>query len=197
MYGYTPPSPPPPVFTLDMVYAWLNSWWSFTSAQFHGLHSLGFADLLNIHIAAVLLPVVIGCWVFAFWRYWRVRSYYGKRQLVDLNSAKIGMGGEGFRFAIRLLIPAAILVALLNPYLPGVPHWVPASATMRFASRTTVAWVQSTCPSRRLTPPAASKARSLKSRATSSFTRLAAAWTWCAMSFATFLMVRCKERRWR
>jgi len=94
---------------------------------FSGLsHELALADPTNIRLAAVLLPVVLGCWFFAFRRYWRLRHQYGKRQLVDINSDKIRLRGELARLSFRLLVPVAVCAALLNPYLPGVPHLVPS-----------------------------------------------------------------------
>lgn len=124
MYGYysAPPTPVPLTGAQQLGAMW-DVWFSWAWSN---LHSLGFADLLNIHLALPLLAVVLGGFFFAFRRYWRLRALYGKRELVDLNSDRVGMVGESLRFSARLLIPLAILVALLNPYLPGAPHWVPS-----------------------------------------------------------------------
>jgi hypothetical protein len=124
MYGmYNAPPPPVPLTAWQQFGVTWDTWWSWA---WFNLHSLGFGDLLNIHLAVPLLVVVLAGFLFAFRRYWRLRSLYGKRELVDINSDRVGLVGEWMRLSVRLLIPLSILVALLNPYLPGVPHRVPS-----------------------------------------------------------------------
>ena len=149
-------------------------------------HELALADPINIHLGGgVLLPAVLVCWFFAFRRYWRLRNMYGKRALVDHNSDKIRLRGELTRLSLRLLVPVAMAAALLNPYLPGVPHLVPLGpiATMPSASPITAAWAQSTLRWARQRPhrsPAPPRQLLPAATTTSSSMKPAAVWTWCA-----------------
>jgi hypothetical protein len=70
--------------------------------------------------------VVLGAFTLAAYQYWRMRGAYGKRELVNLTSGKLSFIGECFRLVPKLLLFALLLLALLDPYVPGAPVRVPA-----------------------------------------------------------------------
>lgn len=91
------------------------------------LPSLGrFGDPLNWPVAAVVLPVVACAFALACYQYWRMRGAYGKRELVNVTSGALSFGRESFWLLPRLFVFALLIVAVLDPYVPGAPVRVPA-----------------------------------------------------------------------
>jgi hypothetical protein len=91
-----------------------------------GFPGLAFADPGNWLLGAVLVPAAVVLALLAAWRYLRLRGKYGKRQLIAVTSAPFSWLRETPRLLLRMVVPVAIAVALLNPYVAGAPHRVPA-----------------------------------------------------------------------
>lgn len=125
MYPYSTdtPAPPAPGVIDHLMMRWhlWHSWWQ----------SIAWPDTHNLWIGLILLAFVAACWVFALRRYLRVRAHYGDRRLVDQNpgTVRVTARSELFRLGFRMLVPLSMVVALLNPFLPGIPHRVPAGDT--------------------------------------------------------------------
>jgi hypothetical protein len=91
------------------------------------LPSVGkFGDPLNWPVASVVLPVVLVAFVAAGYQYWRMRGRYGQRPLVNLTSGNMSLVGESVRLLVRLSVFGILLVALLDPFVPGAPVRVPS-----------------------------------------------------------------------
>ncbi|MDR3612663.1 MAG: VWA domain-containing protein [Candidatus Obscuribacterales bacterium] len=103
-----------------------SHWVALAQLLFLNYRSVHFADVANWTIIAFCLPLMIGCSFFAMWRYMRLRRSYGKPSLVNTYSSVVTVKSEWWRLCLRLLIPCAIVFALLNPYAPGMPHRVPS-----------------------------------------------------------------------
>jgi hypothetical protein len=91
-----------------------------------GFPGLAFADPGNWPLGAVLVPAATVLGLLAAWRYLRLRGFYGKRQYIAVTSQPFSWLRESPWLVLRLLVPVAIAGALLNPYVAGAPHRVPA-----------------------------------------------------------------------
>jgi von Willebrand factor type A domain len=119
MYGSNQPSTPGVIDQLSTKYHIATSW----------LHSITWPDTQNMWIGLILFAVMAGLSGLALKRYLAVRKQYGDKRLVDDNpgTQRMTPATELFRFGLRMLVPLSLVLALLNPYLPGMPHRVPSS----------------------------------------------------------------------
>jgi hypothetical protein len=85
-----------------------------------------FGDWLNWPAGVVVLLLVVAAFATATYKYRSMRSRYGKRELVDVTSGKLSYVWESLRLGLRMFAYALLILALLDPYIPGAPIQVPS-----------------------------------------------------------------------